>query len=70
MQTEILAALAAGKQTAIEAYIDARVAVGEPWSIARGLMAAGFSDVGDHPEQVLRNFSSASGFLGRTHKVA
>ena len=67
---EVLTAYWTCRGAVIEQYIDSRLAVAEPVSIARALMVAGFSDRNAHADAVLARYHGTVGFIGAAAHAA
>jgi hypothetical protein len=67
---EVLAALWNGKQGLLQAYIDSRLRLGEPATIARALMVAGFSTHNEFNDRVLDRYKDTPGLIGQARAAA
>jgi len=67
---EVLAALWSSKDVLLKAYIDSRLQIGQPATIARALMVAGLSDQSDFNDEVLARHRDTPGFIGRAQLAA
>jgi hypothetical protein len=70
LASEVMAALSAGQEEFLSAYVRSRLAREEPSRKGRALMVAGFSDQSEFNDQVLNLFPSDRSMLGMAQSAA
>jgi len=70
LAVEVLASFSAGNSALIAEYVDYKLAIDEPASIARALMVSGFSDKNAHADAVLARFEDCAGLVGIARRAA
>ena len=67
---EVLAAMLNGRQESLARYIEAKLSKQEPAEVARGMMAAGFSDQSEFNDEALASYGGKAGLIGDALKAA
>ena len=67
---EVLAAMLNGRQESLARYIEAKLSKQEPAEVARGMMAAGFSDQSEFNDEALATYEDRAGLIGDAQKAA
>ncbi len=67
---EVVAALLNDKHDILNSYITEKLVQVEPSEVARGVMVAGFSDVSEFNDNILKKYSNSNGLIGAAYKAA